>query len=192
MAAAISRATAVVVSFADTSKALAILAHVRDMRPELPVLVRTWDDTDVGKLREAGAAEIVAEVVEGSLMLATQTMMLVGTPLNRVLRCLREWRQERYHLMSGFFPGATDEEDDADVSQPRLQSVVVGPSAACIGRTLESLNLAGIGVEVTAVRRQGVRETNPAPGARLRAGDIVVLLGTQEALANAEMRLLQG
>jgi monovalent cation:H+ antiporter-2, CPA2 family len=192
VAAAIARATAVVVSFADTPKALAILAHVRNMRPELPVLVRTWDDTDVGKLREAGAAEIVAEVVEGSLMLATQTMMLVGTPLNHVLQCLREWRQERYHLMSGFFPGATDQQDGEYASQARLHSVVVGPSAACIGRTLESLNLAGMSVEVTAVRRQGVRETNPAPGARLREGDVVVLLGTQEALAKAEMRLLQG
>jgi monovalent cation:H+ antiporter-2, CPA2 family len=192
VAAAISRATAVVVSFADTPKALTILAHVRDMRPELPVLVRTWDDTDVGRLREAGAAEIVAEVVEGSLMLATQTMMLVGTPLNRVLRRLREWRKERYHLMSGFFPGVTDLEDAADHSQARLQSVILGPSSACIGRTLESLNLAGMHVEVTAVRRQGVRETNPAAGARLREGDIVVLLGTQEALAKAEIRLLQG
>ena len=191
-AAAIARAIAVVVSFADTPKALAILAHVRDMRPELPVLVRTWDDTDVGRLREAGAAEIVAEVVEGSLMLATQTMMLIGTPLNRVLRRLREWRKERYHLMSGFFPGVTDLDDTSDHSQARLQSVILGPSAACIGRTLESINLAGMHVEVTAVRRQGVRETNPAPGARLREGDIVVLLGTQEALAKAEIRLLQG
>ena len=48
VAAALSRATAVVVSFADTPKALAILAHVRELRPELPVIVRTWDDTDVG------------------------------------------------------------------------------------------------------------------------------------------------
>jgi CPA2 family monovalent cation:H+ antiporter-2 len=79
-----------------------------------------------------------------------------------------------------------------DHSQARLQSVMVGPSAACIGRTLESLNLAGMQVQVTAVRRQGVRETNPASGARLREGDIVVLMGTQEALAKAEMRLLQG
>jgi CPA2 family monovalent cation:H+ antiporter-2 len=191
-AAALSRATAVVVSFADTAKALKILAHVREMRPELPVIVRTWDDTDVGKLREAGAAEIVAEVVEGSLMLATQTMMLLGVPLNRVLRRLREVRSERYHLMSGFFPGATDAEEEADPSQPRLRSVMIGPSAAAVGRTLESLNLAAMDVEVTAVRRQGVRETNPSSGMRLRESDIVVLLGSQEALAKAEMRLLQG
>ena len=191
-AAALSRAMAVVVSFADTTKALTILAHVREMRPELPVIVRTWDDTDVGRLREAGAAEIVAEVVEGSLMLATQTMMLLGVPLNRVLRRLRDVRAERYHLMSGFFPGATDTEDEAEAAQPRLRSVMIGPSAACVGMTLESLNLDAMEVEVTAVRRQGVRETNPSKGMRLRENDIVVLLGSQEALAKAEMRLLQG
>jgi CPA2 family monovalent cation:H+ antiporter-2 len=191
-AAALTRAMAVVVSFADTAKALKILAHVREMRPGLPVIVRTWDDTDVGRLREAGAAEIVAEVVEGSLMLATQTMMLLGVPLNRVLRRLREVRSERYHLMSGFFPGVTDAEDESEASQHRLRSVMVGPSASCVGRTLESLNLEAIEVTVTAVRRQGVRETNPSPGMRLRENDIVVLLGSQEALAKAEMRLLQG
>jgi len=191
-AAAISRAMAVVVSFADTPKALSILAHVRDMRPEVPVIVRTWDDTDVGKLREAGAAEIVAEVVEGSLMLATQTMMLLGIPLNRVLRRLREVRSERYHLMSGFFPGATDTEAEGDAAHKRLRSVMVGPSAACVGHTLESLNLDAMDVEVTAVRRQGVRETNPSSGMRLRENDIVVLMGSQEALAKAEFRILQG
>ncbi|MGE0356785.1 MAG: cation:proton antiporter [Burkholderiales bacterium] len=191
-AAALARATAVVVTFADTPRAITILAHVREMRPELPVIVRALDDTDVGRLREAGAAEIVAEVVEGSLMLATQTMMLLGFPLNRVLKRLREVRAERYQLMSGFFPGATDEDGEADASQRRLRSVMVGPSAACVGMSLASLNLEALQVEVTAVRRQGVRETNPSTGMRLRENDIVVLLGTQEALAKAEIRLLQG
>ena len=101
-------------------------------------------------------------------------------------------RSERYHLMSGFFPGATDTEDDAEAAQPRLRSVMIGPSAACVGLTLESLNFDAMDIEVTAVRRQGVRETNPSKGMRLRENDIVVLLGSQEALAKAEMRLLQG
>lgn len=190
--AGLNRALAVVVSFADTHRALTILSHLRELHPGIPVIVRTWDDTDVGKLREAGAAEIVAEVVEGSLMLATQTMMLLGVPLNKVLRRLREERAERYHLMSGFFPGASDTEDADGAAQPRLRSVMLGPSAACIGKTLESLNLKAMDLEVTAVRRQGVRETNPSPGMRLQANDIIVLLGTQEALAAGEMRLLQG
>src|SRR6185436_13729493 len=124
VAAAIARATAVVVTFADTPKALAILAHVHELRPELPVIVRTFDDSDVARLKDAGAAEVVAEVVEGSLMLATQTMMQLGLPLNRVLRRLRDERQQRYSSLGGFFPGATDQESDADA--PILRTVLIG------------------------------------------------------------------
>jgi monovalent cation:H+ antiporter-2, CPA2 family len=191
VAAALSRAVAVVVSFADTPKALTILAHVHALRPELPVVVRTFDDTDVVKLKEAGAAEIVAEVVEGSLMLATQTMMQLGMPLNRVLRRLREVRQERYRFMRGFFPGATDVEA-ADSEQPRLHTLVIGADAASVGRSIGSLNLEALGVQVTAVRRMNAREVNPAPDTILHAGDVLVLLGTQGRLARAEIRLLQG
>jgi CPA2 family monovalent cation:H+ antiporter-2 len=191
VAAAISRATALVVSFADTPKALAILAHVRDLRPDLPVIVRTFDDSDVGRLKEAGAAEIVAEVVEGSLMLATHTMMQLGMPLNHVLHRLREVRQERYQLIRGFFPGATDSHGEGD-DQPRLRTLVLGGGAAGVGKTLASLNLGAMGVQVTAIRRKGTREVNPAPETRLQAGDVLVLLGTQGKLAKAEIRLLQG
>jgi CPA2 family monovalent cation:H+ antiporter-2 len=191
VAAALSRAIAVVVTFADTPKALAILAHVHELRPDLPVIVRTFDDSDVVRLREAGAAEIVAEVVEGSVMLAAQTMLQLGIPLNRVLRRLRDVRQERYSLMRGYFHGATDE-DTPDHEQPRLRTIVATDGAACVGKTLESLNLAGLEVQVTAIRRTGERQVSPAPEAMVKAGDVLVLLGTQESLAKAEMRLLQG
>jgi CPA2 family monovalent cation:H+ antiporter-2 len=190
IAAALSRASAVVVSFADTPKALAILAHVHELRPELPVVVRTLDDTDVARLKAAGAAEVVAEVVEGSLMLATQTMMQLGLPLNRVLRRLRDVRQERYSSLGGFFPGVTDQESDADA--PILRTILIGPDAAAVGKMLGSLNLAAMDVTVTAVRRKGAREINPSPETRLAAGDVLVLLGTQGRLARAEIRILQG
>ncbi|HEY2627507.1 MAG TPA: cation:proton antiporter [Usitatibacter sp.] len=190
VAAALSRASAVVVSFADTPKALAILAHVHELRPELPVIVRTFDDTDVARLKAAGAAEVVAEVVEGSLMLATQTMMQLGLPLNRVLRRLRDVRQERYSSLGGFFPGVTDQESDADA--PILRTILIGPGAAAVGKTLGALNLKSMEVTITAVRRKGAREINPAPETRLAAGDVLVLLGTQGRLARAEIRLQQG
>ena len=111
--------------------------------------------------------------------------------VNRVLSTLREVRQERYQLMGGFFRGATDEQL-ADNEQPRLRTVVAGSSAACVGKTLGSLNLEMTGATVTAIRRTGMREVNPSRDTRLKEGDVLVLLGTQESLAKAEMRLLQG
>jgi CPA2 family monovalent cation:H+ antiporter-2 len=124
-------------------------------------------------------------------MLATQTMMQLGIPLTRVLRRLRAVRQQRYTLMGGFFPGVTDQElGDADA--PILRTILLGPDAAAVGKALESLDLAGLGVQVTAVRRKGSREVNPGGDTRLAAGDVLVLLGTQGHLAAAEVRLLQG
>ncbi len=192
-AAGLARASAVVVSFADTHAAMTILSHVRDLRPEVPVIVRTFDDSDVEKLKAAGAAEIVAEVVEGSLMLATQTMLLMGIPLNRVLSRLRTVRGERYQLMRGFFPGATDAEDSAlDAQQPRLQSIMLEAGAAAVGKTIEALALDDIEVTLTALRRHGVRELSPDLATRLQVSDVLILAGTPEALARAEIKLLQG
>jgi CPA2 family monovalent cation:H+ antiporter-2 len=192
-AAGLPRAAAVVISFADTHKAMTILSHVRALRPEVPVIVRTFDDSDIEQLKQGGAAEIVAEVVEGSLMLATQTMLLLGTPLNRVLRRLREVRSQRYEFMRGFFTGATDMSDrDYDGDQLRLHSLLVEDGAACIGQTISSLGLNFLDVELTAIRRKGVREFNPAPDSKVEAGDILILAGTAEGLGKAEIKLLQG
>jgi monovalent cation:H+ antiporter-2, CPA2 family len=172
---------------------MTILAHARELRPDVPVIVRTFDDTDVEKLKAAGAAEIVAEVVEGSLMLATQTMLLLGVPLNKVLSRLRTVRGERYQLMRGFFTGATDTEDSAlDAQQPRLQSVMIDSGAAAVGKTLEALKLDEVEVSLTALRRRGVREASPSLTMRIEVADVLILAGTPEALAKAEMRLLQG
>ena len=192
-AAGLPRASAVVVSFADTHAAMTILAHVRALRADVPVIVRTFDDTDVEKLRAAGAAEIVAEVVEGSLMLATQTMLQLGVPLNKVLLRLRQVRGERYELMRGFFPGATDMDDaQFDLQQPRMQSISIDAGAAAVGKSIESQRFEDIGIRLSALRRHGARATEIQADLLLEAGDVLVLTGTPEALAKAEMRLLQG
>lgn len=192
-AAGVARASALVVSFADTHTAMRILAHVRTLKPDLPVIVRTFDDTDVQKLRDAGADEIVAEVVEGSLMLATQTMLLLGVPLNRVLSRLRTVRGERYELMRGFFPGATDADDGVqDPDLPRLQSVMLDAGAAAIGKTIAELDIGCEGVFLLALRRGGVRQMEPDPQLCLAVGDVLILNGSPENLARAEMRVLQG
>jgi CPA2 family monovalent cation:H+ antiporter-2 len=78
------------------------------------VIVRTVDDSDIDQLRKAGADEVVAEVMEGSLMLASQALMVLGVPLNRVLRRIRSVREERYNLFRGFFRGASDDGEGLD------------------------------------------------------------------------------
>jgi CPA2 family monovalent cation:H+ antiporter-2 len=47
-------------------------------------IVRSHDDTDLDKLRAAGATEVVPELMEGSLMLA-HALVILGVPLRRVV-----------------------------------------------------------------------------------------------------------
>jgi CPA2 family monovalent cation:H+ antiporter-2 len=193
IAAGLLRARALVVSVADSVLALRILAQVRELRPGLPVVVRTVDDADLDRLSEAGAAAVVADIMEGSLMLASHALLLLGVPLNRVLRRIRDTREHGYGLLRGFFHGATDEvEDSAHKEQPLLHSVLITPGAAAIGKTLRELDLARLDIEVKAVRRPNVLAQAPQPDARIAAGDVLVLFGSGQDCAAAEMKLMQG
>jgi CPA2 family monovalent cation:H+ antiporter-2 len=193
VAAGVMRARALVVTYSDTVSALKILAHVQALRPGMPVVVRTHADTDIDKLKAAGAAEVVAEIMEASLMLASTTLMLLGTPLNRVLRRIRETREHHYQLFRGFFRGVSDSHDDDEyANQPRLHSVMITTGATAIGKSLRELDLSALSVEVNAVRRHNVRMGTPDADTTLEEGDIVVLLGTEDAVAAAEIKLLQG
>ena len=192
IAAGLLRANALVVSYADTASALRILSLVQELRPGLPVIVRTLDDSDIDQLKQAGAAEVVAEILEGSLMLAMHALMLLGVPFNRVLQRIRETREQRYGLFRGFYHGVTDDDDASDRMQVRLHSVLIVNGSAAIGKTLRDLDLARFNVEVTAIRQRNIRNQFPDPETRLQEGNVIVLRGVQESLALTEMFLLKG
>jgi CPA2 family monovalent cation:H+ antiporter-2 len=108
MSVGLARAAAVVVTYPDTASALKVLSGVALHAPHVPVIVRTHDDTDLDRLRAAGAAEVVPEVIEGSLMLASQTMAHIGLPLKLVLRLVQGQRKTRYALMRDALHRAED------------------------------------------------------------------------------------
>jgi CPA2 family monovalent cation:H+ antiporter-2 len=192
MAAGLMRASVVIVTFSDTHLAEKVLHHVQELRPEVPVVVRTADERDMERLARAGAAEVVPEVLEASLMLASHALVLVGVPINRVLKRIRQTRSQRYSLLRGFYRGMSDRDhDEDDEHQPRLHSVLLAQGAAGIGRTLDALNLEELGCEVSAIRRRGIRALEPAPETALEEGDVIVVLGLPEAVMAAEERLLQ-
>ncbi|MBI5272165.1 MAG: cation:proton antiporter [Burkholderiales bacterium] len=191
MAAGLARASAVVVSYHDTPSALKILDLVRQHAPHVPVIVRTIDDTDLERLREAGATEVVPEAVEGSLMLASHALALVGVPMRRVIRLTRDARDKRYRLLRGYFHGADDDTVE-ERQQERMHSLSLPLGAAAVGQTLGDLALHALDVGVVSVRRADGRNVQPDDGLRLAGGDTLVLSGLPETLAVAESKLLTG
>jgi len=189
MAAGLARASAVVVSYHDIPSALKILRLVQAHAPKVPVIVRTLDDSEMERLRAAGATEVVPEAIEGSLMLASHALALVGVPMRRVIRVVQDQRDARYGLLRGYFHGADDDTVD-DLQTARLHSVTLPAAGACIGQTLAAQALHAVGVSVVSVRRASGAVTKPDEALLLGAGDTLVLSGLPEPLALAEGKLL--
>lgn len=191
MAAGLARANAVVVSYPDTPSALKILRLVHEHAPAVPVVVRTIDDSDLERLREAGAMAVVPEAIEGSLMLASHALALVGVPMRKVIRVVQDARDARYTLLRGWFHGRDDDTVD-ELQHARLSSVTLPPAAACVGQTLGDQLLAPMGVTVARLRRAHGEVVAADDALRLSAGDTLVLSGLPEPLALAEAKLLKG
>ena len=155
----------------------------------VPVVVRTIDDADFERLRAAGATEVVPEAIEGSLMLASHALALVGVPMRRVLRVIQQQRDARYGLLRGFFHGADDDTVE-ELDHARLLSVTLPASTRAVGHTLAEQQLTALGVSAVSLRRASGAVLQPDDSLVLQAADTLVLSGRPEPLAKAEAALL--
>ena len=163
---------------------------MRTIAPQLPILVRSSTDGQINRLREAGATEVVPEIAEGSLILASHALALAGVPRLRVMRRVKTIRDGRYEMLQGFFHGADDSAGELiESEQIRLQAVRLAPDCVSIGRRLGDLDLNG--ARVHAIVRRSGRLLEPPPDLELKAGDTVVLIGMPDQIGAAE-GVLQG
>jgi len=190
IAAGLARASAVVVTYLDVPGALKVLAISREHAPQVPVIVRTQDDFQLEALQSAGATEVVPEALEGSLMLASHALALIGVPMRRVIRIVQQQRDARYSLLRGYFRGADESTDERE--HERLATVTLPLGADALGRALSQLALPALGVRVVSLRRGNGSKLDPEADPRLEDGDTLVLSGRPEPLAIAERRLLTG
>jgi len=191
MAAGLARASAVVITYLEVPAAMKVLAHVRAHAPKVPVIVRTQDDHDLEALQQAGATEVVPEAIEGSLMLASHALALVGVPMRRVLRIVQGQRDARYNLLRGYFHGADDNSAD-ELHQERLTSLTLPPRAVCIGKRLSELTEQTVEVHIVSLRRSGGKVISVMQDPAIEDGDTLVLSGKTESLLLAEQKLLLG
>lgn len=106
----LERARLLVIAVDQADIALLILKEARQLNATVPILVRTRDDSQLAELKAAGASEVVPELLESSLMLASHALIMLGLPAHQVQERADQIRHDRYRLLHGFYPGADDEE----------------------------------------------------------------------------------
>ncbi len=183
------RARALAITFDDTASALKVLHLVRQLAPNLPVLVRTAHEADIERLRAAGATEVVPEIVEGSLMLASHALALAGVPIGQVQSRVNQIRENRYALLQGFFHGVDDQDiDQIEDADMHLRPVSINAGNAWVGQPISALEL--YGARLSALVRKGKRLVDLDLHTAIEVGDKLVVSGTLEQVSAAEVRIL--
>lgn len=190
----LAHASVVVVSFESADTALRIVRAVRRLRSDVPVLVRTEDDSRLDALQAAGATEVVPEIFETSLSLVSHVLLFLKVPGPEVLETTEDIRHDRYAILRSVFRrrDARSLDDEEHAMRQQLRTVVLPPGAVAVGRTIGELGMDKGKVVVTALRREGIIGRDPEPSTQLREGDVLVLWGAPEELERSENRLLMG
>ena len=145
------------------------------------MIVRTQDDRDLEKLQAAGATEVVPEALEGSLMLASHALALVGVPMRRVIRIVQDQRDARYSLLRGYFHGADDDTVDELRERAADHASRCRSAPARWAARSSQMALHATGVRVVSLRRSDGKPIDRDDDPPLADGDTLVLSGTAGA-----------
>ncbi|HQR47751.1 MAG TPA: cation:proton antiporter [Steroidobacteraceae bacterium] len=189
----VEHASVLVVSFEDPQRALGIVRTARQLRADLPVLVRTGDDAKLEELQTAGATEVIPGTLETSLALVAHVLLILKVPAQEVMQTTENIRHDRYSILRSVFRKRRARSLGGDHAlRQQLRTVVLPPGAQAVGHTIRDAGLDEGSVRVRAVRRDGIVGRDPDGDTRLREGDVLVLWGPPEELDVAENRLLMG
>ncbi len=188
----LERARLLVIAVDKTDIAMIVLKEARRINPHVPILVRTRDDSQLAELKAAGANEVVPELLESSLMLASHALIMLGLPEPQVQERVNEVRHNRYRLLHGFYHGAQANLLD-NRGQPKvlMHAVNLAADAHACGLHLSELGLEQLGGDVQSIQRNGTDLPMDKPGL-LQVGDKVLMSGTLSAIEACEARLLAG
>lgn len=189
-AASIERARALAITLDDAAVAERVVGHVRGLGLDLPILVRSTQGRNDEALITAGAM-VFPDELESSLSFAGQMLVMLDIAPSRVEARLNAIRAQDYAPLRAFFhtsEGEKSVEQALDFPE-QVRSVLLSESHYATGRTAQELQLEDLGIELVDVRRGAIKVPGRLRDTRLRAGDVLVLKGEDEALDQTTARI---
>jgi len=178
----------VAVAISDAIATREIVARVREMAPQAPILARTGYVREVDPLEQAGATKVVVEELEATLELVGETLQRFGVPKEAVARFTTELRDEGYVFLR----------TPQTILDPWLSELLEGFTSnwVTVAEEFAPASLAELdvrvntGTTVVALERDGTATPIPEPSASLQPGDRVLALGAPDGIAR--LRVLLG
>ncbi len=193
-AAGLADARAIVIAINDAASTERIVSVARAARPDLYILARTRFVTEIDALYAKGANRVIPEDFETSIEILVHLLKQMSLPDNIVDAQVEAIRSGRYGMLRGKATDrAANEELMAALQRTATRTHYLTENSPVCGETVADTNLrARTGVTIIAIVRGTESKTNPPPDFELRAGDLLVLVGSHAQMDAAASILEQG
>ncbi|MCK5893119.1 MAG: cation:proton antiporter [Endozoicomonadaceae bacterium] len=191
-AAGLQRAKLVAICINSFKNAHATLKQIRKVNPDIPILIRTRDDTMMKILKQDGATQVFPEVLESSLLIISHVLHLLGHSKQSIIQRTDAVRRHHYNILQGSFFGTGEALHDNDGNpQQFLHAVTLPEKAYAVGKRLSMIPLEKTGVYVQKVTRDNtaLRLCNDP---LLQSDDRILINGTSKQIEYAKIILLGG
>jgi len=191
--ACLNHARAVVLLINDPSAARRAVAAVRRFAPDTAVYLRARYVGNRDELFKLGATDVVFEELEAGMEVLARVLRDAGLSADVIAERVHEARAATEPSGRGVSSSPRMLCEIEDLGELRVESFTVGAQSYAAGRTLGEILLNEPDkAAVIAVRRAGRLLVNPDRDLSLHEGDVVILVGSGEAVRKAMTRLALG
>lgn len=175
-------ARVMVVAGPDEDASALVVAAVRDLAPDLPIIARAGTEEGAKHLTKLGAMEVIHPELEGGLEIVRHTLLNLGFPLQEIFEYTDAVRRDHY-----------DTETDTEAEHRLLHDLLIttknieirwftlAPDSALIGQTVAGANLrARTGASIVAILRERLLLANPKSNTLFQVGDRIGLIGNMD------------
>lgn len=183
--AGLKRARLLVITIPEEATTEVIVRAAREQNPELTIIARAATTPGIKRLAKLGARQVIHPELEGGLQIVRRTLLQLGFPLIKVQQYADMVRSDHYDV-------SINTEQERQLLQDLLSAsdnigltwLRLAEDNPLVGKTLAETNVrATTGASVVAIMRGRDLIPNPEPHARLRAGDLVGLVGDDKQLS---------
>ncbi|WP_092401553.1 MULTISPECIES: monovalent cation:proton antiporter family protein [Candidatus Ichthyocystis] len=173
--AGLDRASALVTAFPSCAEACRIVSEVRKVNQDIPIISRVSLSSDIPRFLEAGANEVVPDVLETGLVLLTHVMTLSGLPMFRVRKMVNRVRAKNYASIYPFLGYSDGEEGPLSWWQCSLPE-----GSDSIGMSLDELGFFEDNISVRSIKRGAERIMSPDKEFKLQSNDVLIVFGPEK------------
>ncbi len=189
--AGIKKAKVIVFALSDLEAVKRGVAIAREMNPHIFIMARTRYASNVDDLRSLGADQVIPMEFETSIEIFSRVLKKYNLPGNIINQYVEMVRAEGYGMLRGLsLTGERLREFYGYLTASTTTNHLVLEKSPAHGKTMKDFDLRRrTGVTILTVVRETKPIVNPHPDFEIKAGDLIVLLGSHAQLNKAEQLL---